>query len=246
MIKNLYEKLWLKMPIDYYGVCTIYPLTLREYLHYHDVQDGSSNELSFDTMFFPFTVSYELLEEKDIAYNGNLWDFYFMDHNLLAALSWTITILTREDKVRIDGTNHRICFSDERYLDASNCDEFIDIVRQTHGLSKYHSKQKNVPHFKNKKDEERYKKYMANRERNQKTKEGVSLTPCIQFIQMHSPSYISDEEILTWSYWKLIHWYEKLILKTEYADVHACFAQHGGKDLLRSINSLKQDIMTKV
>ena len=247
MIENLYEKLWLKQPIDYYGICTFYPLTIKEYLYYNDAPHGDASHPGYAEMFTPFIINHQFLRDSGVEYDGNMWDFYFQDASILAMLTWTLTVLTHVEDIKISPEQHRLYFDETHYLGAENYKELFDAILLAHCLEPYSHKEQRRPQFKDEETKKRWERYQANRAKNANRNKGeTSLINCIQFIQMASPSYISDEEILTWTYWKLTHWYNKLVLKTSHDELHACFAHWGGKDVKKSIDALKKDIMTKV
>ena len=247
MIENVNEKLWLKLPIDYYGICTLYPLTIKDYLYYNDVQEGDAAHPSYADMFTPFIMNHAFLKDAGIDYTGNMWDFYFLDSTILATLMWSLTVLTRKDDIRVVIEEKRLYFDETHYLGAENYKELFEIILQAHCFEPYKHKEQHKPKFKDEATRLRYEKYLAARAKNKNTnKSELSLLNCIQYIQLRSTSYIPEDEILTWSYWKLMHWYNKVALKTSHDELHACFAHWGGKEVKRSLDTLKKDIMTKI
>lgn len=247
MISNLHEKLWLKQPIDFYGICTIYPLTIKDYLELNKPPAEGQHMPTYSEMFVPFTINHAFLKDAGVDYNGDIWDFFFMDAGMLAQLTWTIGRLTHTDNNKIDIEGKRIMLSETQSLGADKFQEFADIVLLAHGLERYKPQKKYQPKFKSKAEAERYKKYQAARAKHQaKHEDEDKLLTIIQYVQLASSSYIPDEEILTWTYWKLMRWYNKLILKENHDELHACFAHWGGKDVKKSLDKLKTEIMTKI
>lgn len=247
MIENLDEKLWLKLPINYYGICTLYPLTVKEYLFYNDVFDNDKAHPGYAEMFTPFIMNHAFLKDAGIEYSGNMWDFYFLDAGILATMTWTLTVLTHSEKIRPSFEEKRLYFDETHYLGAENYQELFQIILQAHCFEPYKHKEQHKPQFKDEATRLRYERYQAARAKNKNnTKNELSLINCVQYIQLMSPSYISDEEILSWSYWKLMHWYNKVALKVSHDELHACFAHWGGKDVKKSLDTLKKNIMTNV
>ena len=246
MIENINEKLWLKVPIDYYGICTLYPLTIKDYLYYSDADPENKARLTYSDMFTPFIMNHEFLKDAGVDYQGNMWDFYFLDAGILATVMWTLSVLTHAE-IRVVMEEKRLYFDETHSLGADNYKELWDIILQAHCFEPYKHKEQHKPQFKDEETRKRYERYQAARAKNKtRSKDELALINCIQYVQLRSSSYISDEEILTWSYWKLMHWYSKIALKTSHDELHACFAHWGGKDVKKSLDALKKDIMTKV
>lgn len=245
MIANFNEKMWLGVPINFHDICTIYPLTIRDYLIYSDVSDDDIDGLSYNALFTPFMINHDFLKDAGVEYDGDIWSFFFLSNNQIAQLVLAIEVLTRAEELQIDLENKRIYFSDTQYLSANTFSEFCDIVLRAHCFEPYHHVEKKTPQFKSKAAYERWKKYQALRAKNQ-PKDDMNLAQCIKVVQLSSNSYIPDETILGWTYWKLLHWYNASTLKSSYDELHQCFAHWGGKELRKSLESLKNEIMTKI
>ena len=245
MIANFNEKMWLGVPLNFHDICTIYPLTLRDYLVYSDIHDDSTNGLSYNALFTQFMINHDFLEDAGVKYDGDMWSFFFMSGEQLARLVLGISILTRDDGLSIDVENRRICFANGKYLSSETFPEFCDIVLQAHCFGQYNHVEKKTPTFKSKAAYERWKRYQAMRAKNQ-PKDELNIAQCIKFIQLYSNSYIPEETMLGWTYWKLLHLYNATILKSNYDELQQCFAHWGGKEIRKSLDSLKNEIMTKV
>lgn len=245
MLEHIDDKLWLDMPLSFYDICTIYPLTIEQYLHYSDIPADGGNGLNYEAIFTQFMINNEFLQDAGIEYSGNIWDFFWLSTDQLVRLILCISLITREEEITPDVENRRLVFKNQKYLDSSTYSEFCDLVLRAHCFGSYHHVEKKMPKFKSKDHYERWKRYQALRQKSQK-KEDLSIVQCVKFIQLHSKSYIPSEVILQWSYWKMLHWYNAVMLQVNYDELHSCFAHWGGKDLRKSLDALKNDIMTKV
>lgn len=245
MIDNFNAKMWLGVPLNFHNICLIYPLTIEQYLAYSDVpaQDGMS--FDYNAIFTQFMINRDFLKDAGVEYDGNIWDFFWMSKDQLAHLLWAITIVTHEDDIQVDVETRQLKFPSGQSLNASNYAEFADIVLRAHCFGQYQHVEKQVPKFKNKANYERWKKYQSMRQKYQK-KDELDITQCVKVIQLNSPSFIPDSEILKWSYWKLLKWYNAVIQQSNYDDLQGCFAHWGGKDLRRTLDKLKEEIMTKI
>lgn len=245
MIANFNEKMWLGVPLNFHDICTIYPLTLRDYLTLNDVSDDNSNGLSYNALFTQFMINHDFLRDAGVQYDGDMFSFFFLSTDQLGRLMWAVATLTKDTELRVDVEKRRLLFSNDKYLSAETFPEFCDIVLQAHCFGQYHHVEKKTPKFKSKAAYERWKKYQTMRQKNQ-PKDELNIAQCVKYIQLYSNSYIPDETILGWTYWKMLHWYNATILKSNHDELHQCFAHWGGKDIRKSLDSLKNEIMTKI
>jgi len=245
MNKNIVDKLWLNMPLEFYDICTIYPMSIKQYLHYSDVAEGNPNELSYSEIITQFSFNHEFLKDQGIDYDGPMLDFFFMSPDMLQRLVWSVAVLTHDGDVTPDLEHHRLMFPNGRFISARNFDEFADIILQAHCFGRYEHVEKQMPKFRNKEHLKRWQRMQAMREKH-KAKEEVSIAQCVKTIQLESHSYITDAEIVTWTYWKLMHWYNAVVLQSNYEELHSCFAHWGGKDIRKSLDAMKKELMTKI
>ena len=245
MIQNLNEKLWLNLPIDFHGICMIYPMSIKQYLHYKDVDASDPNELQYDDIIVQFSFNHEFLHDNGIEYDGPMCDFFFMEPSMLQKMLWSIAVLTDDADIQVDVANRRFVFQNGKCIDATNFDEFADIVLQAHCFGRYEHVEKKMPKFRNKEHLKRWQRMQAARAK-YKPKDEVSIAQCIKTIQLESHSYIADSEIATWSYWKLMHWYNAVVLQSNYEELHSCFAHWGGKNIRKSLDAMKKELMTKI
>lgn len=248
MIENFDTKMWLGMPLNFHNICTIYPLTIRDYLVLSDIPDDDHERLSYNALFTQFMINHDFLKDAGVDYTGSMWDFFFLAADQLMRLMMSLAILTKDEGLHLDAENRRIYFSTGKYLSAETFPEFSDIVLQAHCFGKYHHVEKQVKtadQFKSAEYYEKWKKLQANRAKFQK-KEGLNITQCVKLIQLTSASFIPDNEIMGWTYWKLLHWYNAIILQNNYTELQQCFSHWGGKDLRKTLDKLKEEIMTKV
>lgn len=248
MIENFDTKMWLGFPINFHNICTIYPLTIRDYLVYSDIGDTGGNGLSYNALFTQFMINHDFLKDAGVNYDGDIFGFFFLSNEQMAMLLLALRILTHEENMRVDVENQRIYFDKSRFLSSATYPEFSDIVLRAHCFGHYQHvehRTKTVKDFKRREDYERWKKLQANRAKYQ-NKDELNIAQCIKYIQLSSSSYIPDDVILNWTYWKMLHWYNATILQSNYDEMQQCFAHWGGKDLRKSLEKLKQEIMTKV
>ncbi len=245
MIDNFNAKMWLGTPLNFHDVCHIYPLTIEQYLLYSDVPAEDGAGFNYNALFTPFMINNAFLRDSGIEYTGSIWDFFWLSKDQLVRLLWSVTVLTHEEQIEVDSENRQFKFKSGRCLNATNYAEFADIVLQAHCFGQYQHVEKKAPKFKNKAHYERWKKYQSMRQKYQKT-DDLDIAQCVKVIQSTSPYFSPELEILKWSYWKLLKWYNAVIQQSNYDDLQECFAHWGGKDLRRTLDKLKEEIMTKI
>lgn len=246
MINNFDEKMWLGLPIRFYDICTIYPLTLEDYLLLGDLPEDGSLGLNYNALFTQFMINDDFLKDAGVDDYGSVWDFFFIAKEQLSLLMTSISMLTHDANLQLDVANKRIVFSNGKYLSESTYLEFAETILQAHCFGFYRHVEQTMPHFKNKAHYDRWKRYQEMRAKQKKQEDSLNIVQCVKYIQLHSASYIADSEILHWTYWKVLHWYNAIVLQTNYNELHQCFAHWGGKDIRRSLDSLKQEIITKI
>lgn len=261
MIQNLELKLWTGTPIDFYGICNIYPLTVKDYIHYNDVPEDATDELNYIGLLAPFIMNNLFLKDNGIEFDDDIWDYYFLDAKMLTDLVYALAVFTHEINIRIDLDHKTLVFPGTEQTDAKSSgdgvaqgkafgkehfEEFASIILKAHNMKKYQHPTKVAPKIKNKDYADRLKKYTQNRKKNKSIKDDIDLAAVIKCIQLFSPSYIPAAEILTWNYWKVLHWYEDVICKSDYDHLNACFAHWGGKDLRKGLDKLKKELRTTI
>lgn len=223
----------------------IYPLTVDQmicglYPSY------KIDDVLFKDLFTPFIINSEFLTDCQIEFEGSMLDFFFSDHDSLLLLVNAIAVFAKTQDISINMEQHAIKVADfEGCIDNSNFDEFADIILKVNCMGRYEHKEEKIPHFETQEGYERWKK-LQERRKKYSVEDDIKIENCGSFIQLHSQSYIPDEEILGWTYWKFNHYYGGLVRKVNYEELFKCFATFGGGDLKKDVEKAKTDMYTKL
>lgn len=220
---NIKTSLLLNLPIRFHNICTIYPLSVADAIR---LEDEGMREI-----FLPFLLSKDVLEEPFLQYP--LYEVVLTSPKFYDALLLALTILCRTKNIKINKETLDIIIDDSpECLNSRTFEEFSDIVSAMTCMEKLHKKESSVPRFETPEGYERWKKLQEQRARNTSADTGIQIYDMINCVQFGGNSYIPDQEILKWSYWKLIHAGKTISQLKNYDFTCNAYLQCGDKALI--------------
>lgn len=207
---DIKSNLLLCKPIDFYGICTIYPIRIDEYLN----DTEKANQL-----YTPYIISKDSLNEdinKELE-KYSIFEIILADQEYRQVFGESLSVFCKTDNMKIinnDNNEPELYFDDnEKPLNKHNFDEFADIIRLSGMREKFKPKQ--IPTFETPEGYERWKKYEEMQQKYQK-KEEDTISNFINVVQNGGNFYIGEEVIKDWSFWKLVNTYNSIISRDAY------------------------------
>lgn len=219
---NIKTNLQLNLPISFHGVCTVYPLTVADIIRLED--SGEKN------IFTPFLLDTERLNASS---RYPAYQLVKNDPMLLAALLRALAELCHTDKIRVDKNTLDIFIdSGTECLTNESFKELSGLVSEMLCIRKTSAPEAAVPKFKTPEGYERWKRLQEQRQKNAATDNGIPIYDFINCVQFGGNYYIPDEEILGWTYWKLIHAFQTISHLKNYDFTCSAYLQCGDKALM--------------
>lgn len=214
----------MNLPIHFHDICTIYPFTVSDAIHYFE--KGTSTE-----MFLPFLLTKDIINAPFRQYS--LYQIVLSDSKLFQSFSETLRFLCRTENIKINPKTLDITIDNNPgYLNSAAFDELSDIISTMVCMEKIHKTEKQIPKFETPEGYERWKKLQNQREKNHTADDEIHIYDIINCVQFGGNYYIPDEEILKWSYWKLIHASKTISLLKNYDFTCNAYLQCGDKALI--------------
>ena len=220
---DIKANLQLNIPINFHNICTIYPLS---------VIDTVTNDSEFIAgLFLPYRISKEVLIKSNESMG--IFEIIMNDEYLYQSLILSLVYFCRTKNIKVNKHTLEIFIDDvEQSINRDNFDELSEVLL-TIGKKDKLTKQKEdeIPKFETDEGYQRWKKLQEMRQKSVK-KEGLELYEIIHYVQFGSGSYIHDDEIKAWTYWKLITAYITIIGIDNYNKQFQAYLQCGDKKLI--------------
>lgn len=229
-VKGLLE---LELPIPFYDICTIYPISIETIL--------ANNSETFNKMFIPYSLS-----KDNIDIDVEIYDLILNNQEYVNLLIDSIKLLTHEKNVTTvrnmvtqfvdDKTSYKdflgnlfknysdinqflqekdcIVINEKKFITRENFNEFVDIVRTMQEI--HPPKPKEEPKFKTEEGKKRWFFLHKARDKFRENDKTMSLENVINVVQFGKGAYIPSDQIKKWSMWKLINAYNSILSKDGY------------------------------
>lgn len=208
---NIYSNLMLNIPIQFYDVCTIYPITVEDMVKYYSSDDSR-------LIFEPFLITHKLLSDDLI--NKPIYEIIIEDQSLLQLMAVCIIRLCKctVDDITFKNDNEICILNNKSTINKDNFEEFADVVATMLYInrSKLKKQEDEIPKFETEEGKQRWLKYQELKKKYAPKVNGSELNNLIMYSQFGGNYYIPDEEIMKWTYWKLIYSQEVISNKQSY------------------------------
>lgn len=230
IIKNLKNGLLLNSPYQFKDICTIYPISIEYALSF-------DTNAEFLNKFMPYMITKEVLSEelpKDIS----IFEIICLNEQLFINLADTIMEICKTENIKMNTETLEIFINDSTSsLNKDNFEEFSELVLEMIQAKKLTKAENKEPEFATEEGRQRWLQLQKNREAFNKKSgkdEAKQLYDIINIVQFGLGTYIPDNEILSWSYWKLIKSYMTVLNKTNYQNSFDVYLQTGDKSLIET------------
>ena len=225
---NLKSALQLNLPYRFKNICTLYPVSVLYAISFDD-------DDSFLNMFMPYMISKDILND-DIS-DISIYKLILIDEKLRNNFIETLQILCNTENIKINTETLELLIDDNaETLNEENFEEFSLMVLEMIQSKKLEKKEVKEPIFKTEEGRKRWLLLKENREKEQKRKlkDALKIYDIINIVQFGMDSYIPDEEIKKWTYWKLIKSYLTITNKKNYENSFEIYLQCGEKSLIET------------
>lgn len=211
----------LGIPIPFKGICTIYHMPIEQRI--------SLDEKYLTSVFLPYVISEEMLQDK--LGSMDVFHFIIADEVLLGSFCESLKIFCHAENIRLDRANNKIFIDDNPSpMDSAAFKEFSKIVRDWNCIQKY--KQEVEPVFETEAGRQQWLNLKKRRAQSAKVEDDF-LGIMINIVQFGGNSFVDEETILKWSYWRLVNAYHAIINSRDYEHSFSAYLQGGKKDLVK-------------
>lgn len=215
--------LYFSNPINFHDVCTVYPVTISQYIE-HDSD-------YWDKLLLPFAISHDYLGDE--FNNYSMFDIVISTNDLFKQLVDSLKVFChaeslefKEDGIHINGS--------ENSLNSENFDELSNLFLDM--LQREKIKREEIPHFESEDGKRRWlnlqKRKQEYEARNKNNNFGVM--EMINCVQHGGNSYIPDDEILKWTFWRLSKVLETIMIKNNWDNTYRIFLVCGDSKLINT------------
>lgn len=211
----------LGMPIQFKGICTIYPLSIEQRISFEDKYISS--------IFLPYMISEEYAKEE--TGNPDVFHMLISDKTMLPLFCESFKVFCKSEKLHFDESGNGILFDDNTIpLESSSFKEFCKIIRDWNYIKP--QKADPDPVFKTDEGRKQWLKLKEFRAKNAKI-EDDSLGTMINIVQFGGSSYIDESIIKKWTMWKIVNAYHAIVGNREYEHSFYAYWKNGKKELVK-------------
>src|SRR5574344_375311 len=220
---NLKSSLQMNRPYKFKDICTLYPISVEYALSFDE-------NVEFLNKFMPYMISKGVLSE-DLPKDISIFEIVCLNEQLFINRADTIMEICKTENIKMNTETLEIFIDDSTSsLNKDNFEEFSELVLEMIQAKKLTKAENKEPEFATEEGRQRWLQLQKNREAFNKKSgkdEAKQLYDIINIVQFGLGTYIPDNEILSWSYWKLIKSYMTVLNKTNYQNSFDVYLQTG-------------------